>query len=107
MNDELQMTNGGKNLSGSSPVGHSSFAFLNSIRWRLQIWYGLILVAVLAGFGMTAFQLWRGQVYRRMDGELQRRVGELSQLLRQPRNGGPEGPSGGRPFDRPPQDGRR
>ena len=25
--------------------------FLNSIRWRLQLWYGLFLVAVLAGFG--------------------------------------------------------
>ena len=28
-----------------------------SIRWRLQIWYGLILFAVLAGFGATAFHL--------------------------------------------------
>ena len=25
-----------------------------SIKWRLQIWYGLILVVVLAGFGFTA-----------------------------------------------------
>ena len=30
-----------------------------SIKWRLQIWYGLILVVVLAGFGVTAYQLER------------------------------------------------
>ena len=24
-----------------------------SIKWRLQLWYGLILVVVLAGFGLT------------------------------------------------------
>ena len=29
----------------------------NSIRWRLQAWHGLILVAVLAGFGFTAYQV--------------------------------------------------
>lgn len=75
----------------------------NSIRWRLQIWYGLILVAVLAGFGATAYQLERGRVYRQVDDELQRRVGALGGLLRQPpRNRGPEGrPGGGRPFDGP------
>jgi len=28
-----------------------------SIKWRLQIWYGLILVVVLTGFGFTAYQL--------------------------------------------------
>ena len=32
-----------------------------SIKWRLQIWYGLILVVVLAGFGFTAYQLERGR----------------------------------------------
>ena len=28
-----------------------------SIKWRLQLWYGLILVAVLAAFGFTAYKL--------------------------------------------------
>ena len=75
----------------------------NSIRWRLQIWYGLILVAVLAGFGFTAFQLERGRVYRQVDDELQRRVGALASVFRQPpRGAGPEGPPGERPFDGPP-----
>jgi hypothetical protein len=45
-----------------------------SIKWRLQIWYGLILVAVLAGFGFTAFELERNLQLRRLDEELQRRL---------------------------------
>src|SRR5438093_13540221 len=57
---------------------------LKSIRWRLQIWYGLILIGVLAGFGLTAYQLQRGKQFRRIDEELQRRVGELANALRAP-----------------------
>jgi two-component system OmpR family sensor kinase len=107
MNDELQKTNGGSDAAGSTSSRPSSFAFLNSIRWRLQLWYGVILVVLLTGFGATAFQLMRGSTYRRVDDELQHRVGELSQLLRQPqpfRNRGPEGPQGQRPFNGPPED---
>jgi two-component system, OmpR family, sensor kinase len=104
MNDELQMTNGGKDGGERSAIRHSSFSFLNSIRWRLQIWYGVILAVLLTGFGATAFQLMRGSTYRRVDDELQRRVGELSQVLRRPpRNRGPDGRPGERPFDGPPE----
>jgi two-component system, OmpR family, sensor kinase len=103
MNDEFQMTNGGKDAADPFVIRHSSF--FNSIRWRLQIWYGLILVAVLAGFGITAFQLERGRVFRRVDNELQRRTGALASALHQPpRNRGPEGAPGGRPFDGPPSE---
>ena len=49
-----------------------------SIKWRLQIWYGLILVVVLAGFGFTAYQLERNRQFRRIDDELHRRVGVLA-----------------------------
>jgi two-component system OmpR family sensor kinase len=104
MNDESQMTNGGKGSADSSSIHHSSFSFFNSIRWRLQIWYGVILVVLLAGFGATAFQLMRGSTYRRVDDELRRRVDDLSQLLRQPpRNRGPDGLQGQRRFDGPPE----
>lgn len=108
MNDEFQTTDGKVDLKGPSVIRHSSFSFLNSIRWRLQIWYGLILVAVLAGFGATAYQLERGRVYRQVDDELQRRAGALGTVLRQPpRNRGPQGPpGGGRPFDGPPEEQR-
>jgi len=106
MNDELQMTNEEKRTETQPSNRQSSFAFLNSIRWRLQLWYGVILVVLLTGFGATAFQLMRGSTYRRVDDELQHRVGELSQLLRQPqpfRGRGPEGPQGDRPFNGPPE----
>jgi two-component system, OmpR family, sensor kinase len=65
----------------------------NSIKWRLQLWYGLILVVVLAGFGATAFQLERNRQFRRVDDELHRRVGALIQQL----HGRQRGPSPGRP----------
>jgi two-component system OmpR family sensor kinase len=42
----------------------------NSIKWRLQIWYGLILVVVLAGFAITALQLEHVNVYQRINAEL-------------------------------------
>src|SRR6266545_8147950 len=67
-----------------------------SIRWRLQIWYGVILMAVLAGFGFTSFQLERGRQFRRIDEELQRRVGALANVIRQP-----PGRPGERPMGRP------
>ncbi len=73
-----------------------------SIRWRLQIWYGLILVVVLAGFGFTACQLERNRQFRRIDDELQRRFAKLANALHAP----PRGPESDRrpPFDQPPPD---
>jgi len=85
-----------------------------SIRWRLQMWYGLILVGVLAGFGFTAYQLQRGKQFRRIDDEIQRRVGELASAMRlpprrepgrpanRPGEGFPDGPESGRPGSPPP-----
>jgi signal transduction histidine kinase len=75
--------------------------FFNSIRWRLQIWYGLILVVVLAGFGFTAYQLERGRLIGRIDDDLRRRINALNQALRpQPRD---RGPQDGQPSDGPPR----
>src|SRR5882672_2086388 len=76
-----------------------------SIRWRLQLWYGLILVLVLAGFGITAYQLQRGRLFRRMDQELQRRTGELVNAFRGPlprQRGLPGQLPGEPPLDRRP-----
>lgn len=53
-----------------------------SIKWQLQLWYGLILVLVLAGFGFTAYQLEWGRQMRRIDDELQRRFAVLADALR-------------------------
>ncbi|MGH7992474.1 MAG: HAMP domain-containing sensor histidine kinase, partial [Limisphaerales bacterium] len=70
------------------------------IKWRLQLWYGLILVLVLTGFGFTAYQLEWGRQMRRIDDELQRRVRVIAPVLRPPPPRGPD--FGGRPFGTPP-----
>src|SRR4051794_36175138 len=59
-----------------------------SIRWQLQIWHGLILLIVLAAFGFTAHRLQRGSELRRVDQELQPRLGAVLEGLR--RAGPPE-----------------
>ena len=46
----------------------------NSIRWRLQAWYGLILVAVLAGFGLTAYRVAHDNQLRRIDQDLEQHL---------------------------------
>ncbi|HXF10517.1 MAG TPA: hypothetical protein VN625_07000, partial [Desulfuromonadaceae bacterium] len=79
---------------------------LNSIKWRLQLWYGLILVLVLGGFGATAYRLEYNQRIHRLDGELQRRFKTVADAMHQrgPRDqGGP--PSEGPPdqMNRPPR----
>jgi two-component system OmpR family sensor kinase len=100
--------------------------FFKSIRWRLQVWYGLILVVVLAGFGFTAYQLQRNRLFRRIDQELQRRAGDVASTFRPPpqRPRGPGSPMPGeqlpgapgrpdfpppegRPLDQPFEDGPR
>ncbi|MEY2409816.1 MAG: two-component system, OmpR family, sensor kinase [Verrucomicrobiota bacterium] len=87
---------------------------LNSIKWRLQAWHGLLLVAVLGAFGVTAFQFQRVTLLRHIDQELQERSGLLLGELRpQGRGGrprpaldGPDGPRRERPGgEEPPRDG--
>ncbi|HEV2328323.1 MAG TPA: HAMP domain-containing sensor histidine kinase [Verrucomicrobiae bacterium] len=70
-----------------------------SIKWRLQIWYGLILVLVLAALGSTAYKLESNLLFNRIDDELQRRFGVLADALHPHPPGLGSGP---RPFDRPP-----
>jgi signal transduction histidine kinase len=48
--------------------------FFQSIRWRLQLWYGLLLALLLGGFGVTAYQLESARQLRRIDEELQQRL---------------------------------
>jgi heavy metal sensor kinase len=76
--------------------------FLKSIKWRLQLWYGLILVVVLAGFGFTAYQLQRNRQFRQVDDELHRRISVLANALHRPP---PRGQNGNRsPYDQPPRE---
>src|SRR5262245_43253413 len=76
-----------------------------SIGWRLQLWYGLLLVAVLGGFGLVAYQLYRGDKFRRVDDELRQRMDGFTMVFNP---GGPRGGRGGRgpndfSMDRPGQ----
>jgi two-component system OmpR family sensor kinase len=70
-----------------------------SIKWRLQIWYGLILAVVLAALGFSAYQLERNRLFQSVDNEMQRRFPPLVNAL----HPHPPGP-GRRPFNRPPPD---
>jgi len=68
--------------------------FFHSIRWRLQLWHGLLLILVLAGFGITAYRLQRANQFKRIDQQLQRRHAVIAGILRR----------GGEPFGQPPRD---
>lgn len=81
--------------------------FAKSIRNRFQLWLAFLLVAILSGFGFTAFQLYRSSQLAQIDADLQRRVASLITDVRGP--GGPGGPGGRRGFGfgPPPPDDRR
>ena len=74
----------------------------NSIRWRLQLWYGLILVLVLSGLGTAAFELERGKLYRQVDQGLMRRANAAANSVHgpggRPRRPGPGEEPGPRPL---------
>ncbi len=55
---------------------------LGSIRWRLQLWHGLLLAVVLGGFLLTAWRLERATLLERVDQELEERISVLSGALR-------------------------
>ncbi len=46
----------------------------NSIRWRVQLWHGVLLVLILASFGYTAYHVARDNQMRRVDEELERQM---------------------------------
>lgn len=68
---------------------------IKSIRWRLQLWYGLILVLVLIAFGFTAYQVAYDHQLRRIDQELSQ---QLMAAMRPQPHAGP--PGGKRDHDR-------
>ena len=53
----------------------------SSLRWRIQLWYGLILVLVLSGFGITAFQIERVRELREIDEELRHAMTAVNQVI--------------------------
>jgi len=67
--------------------------FTKSLRWRLQLWLAFLLASVLAGFGVTVYQLQRLHQLSFIDDELDRRVAVLAAALH------PAPPKGGDRFD--------
>jgi heavy metal sensor kinase len=61
-----------------------------SLRWRLQAWYGVLLLIVLCAFGLAAFQLEKAESHS-VDDDLHRRLSALVSALR----AGPRGPAEG------------
>src|SRR5437879_1188881 len=52
--------------------------FTKSIRWRLSFWLAFLLICILSGFGVTAYQLNRTNRFNQLDEELKKRVAALS-----------------------------
>lgn len=52
--------------------------FRKSIRWRIQSWHGLLLLAVIAGFGAMTYRLQSNNTWRRADSEMEIRLGALT-----------------------------
>ncbi len=69
--------------------------FTKSIRWRLLVWLAFLLVCILSGFGVTAYQLHRVNQLNQIDNGLERRLAALSADAR-------AGPPFGFPPGRPP-----
>lgn len=69
----------------------------NSIQVRIQLWYGVVLVAVLLGLGFAAYELERARVFQQADGKLRERTRLLANAL----NGPPLDGGGLEPGQRP------
>lgn len=75
-------------------------ALFQSIRWRLQVWHGMILLGVLTAFGFTAYYLARDNRLRRFDEELKNRAMPMVMVLN--RFGEPPERRGPKRFDESP-----
>ena len=68
-----------------------------SLKWRMQFWYGLLLAASLTGFGWFAFHQQKKNDLARIELALEREttfmLGELREDLRGPRRGPPPRPA--------------
>ncbi|WP_052574107.1 ATP-binding protein [Haloferula sp. BvORR071] len=80
--------------------------FTDSIRWRMQLWLGILLLGLLVAFGGTSWQLEKTQRIRRLDDELAKRAAALgvgvrggSQPFEPGRMNRPDGGPGGGPDD--------
>lgn len=78
--------------------------FPQTLRWRIQIWHGFLLAAVLTGFAVATYRYQAASERHRVDVELQQRVRVLADALHGPRGpiGPPPGENARREFYLPP-----
>lgn len=68
-----------------------------SLRWRFQLWYGALLAAVLAGFGLASYYFERAERLRAVDEALQVRLPVLTTAMTPGRPGvSPDSPGSSR-----------
>jgi len=72
-----------------------------SIRWRLQAWHGLILLLVVAGFCVPAYQLALNNQLKRIDKEISKSERTLMRAVFDSVRGDSTTPEGERPFVSP------
>lgn len=53
-----------------------------SLRWRLQLWPGVLLLLVLVGFGFTAWRLQRAAQLQHVEQELEQRISLIAGVMR-------------------------
>ncbi len=73
--------------------------FPESLRFRIQIWHGFLLAAVLTGFSLAAYRYQAANDLRRVDTELQQRLRAVTDSLAGPRGAGGPPPSPGVPRE--------
>jgi heavy metal sensor kinase len=76
------------------------------LRWRLQGWYAVVLLAVVGGFATLLYAQVRAARFQEIDAALTADALYLDTNLRRPPLRGPDGPRPGErgPRDRPPRD---
>ncbi len=80
--------------------------FLRSIRWQMQAWHAVVLLAVVTAFGGALYFELRRARFEEIDAELESGVEYLALWLRGPKHEPPKGPPGGRlrrPGEGPPR----
>jgi two-component system, OmpR family, sensor kinase len=56
----------------------------NSIRWRIQLWHGLLLLTVLSGFGITAYHFQQSNEMRQVETDLRLKHYLINEELTRP-----------------------
>ena len=64
--------------------------FTQSLRWRIQLWHGALLIVVLSALGIAAYRYQGSSETNRIDQEIQERIAVLFAAM--PKNGPPRPP---------------